>query len=149
MEVILLEKIRNLGNLGDKVAVKSGYGRNYLIPQGKAVFATAKNIEEFEKRRAELEKKAQKSLAEAEQRAAKLNDITLEISAQASDEGKLYGSIGVNEITEALKERGHDVSKREVVMPEGPIHSTGEYVVQVQLHSDVMANLKVEVVPAK
>ncbi|WP_133131393.1 50S ribosomal protein L9 [Legionella yabuuchiae] len=149
MEVILLEKIRNLGNLGDKVAVKSGYGRNYLIPQGKAVFATAKNIEAFEKRRAELEKKAQKSLAEAEQRAAKLNDITLEISAQASDEGKLYGSIGVNEITEALKERGHEVSKQEVVMPEGPIHSTGDYVVQIQLHSDVAANLKVEVVSAK
>lgn len=149
MEVILLEKVRNLGDLGDKVSVKSGYGRNFLIPQSKAVFATAKNIKEFESRRAELEKKALKEKAAAEQRAAKINDITIQITAQASDEGKLYGSISVNEITEALTQRSVEVSKREVIMIEGPIHSTGEYVVDIQLHSDVVASLKVEVIPAK
>lgn len=149
MEVILLEKVRNLGNLGDKVNVKSGYGRNYLIPQNKAVFATAKSIELFEKRRAELEKKAQQSLALAEQRAAKLNDITLVVSAMASDEGKLYGSVGVNEIKDALVEKEIEISKREIVMPEGPLHSIGNYVVEIHVHSDVIANLQLEIVPAK
>ncbi|HAU1246513.1 TPA: 50S ribosomal protein L9 [Legionella pneumophila] len=149
MEVILLEKIRNLGNLGDKVHVKSGYGRNYLIPQNKAVFATEQNIELFEKRRAELEKKAQQALANAEQRAAKLNDTTIVISAMASDEGKLYGSVGVNEIKDALIEKQIEISKREIVMPEGPLHSIGNYVVEVHVHSDVVANLQVEIIPAK
>lgn len=149
MEVILLEKVRNLGNLGDKVEVKPGYGRNFLIPQNKAVFATAQNIEMFEKRRSELEKKAQQAFASAEQRAARLNDINLVISAMASDEGKLYGSVGVNEIKEALAQKDVDVSKREIVMPEGPIHSIGNFVVEVHVHSDVIANLQVEIVPAK
>ncbi|MCP0913262.1 MULTISPECIES: 50S ribosomal protein L9 [Legionella] len=149
MEVILLEKVRSLGNLGDKVSVKPGYGRNYLIPQNKAVFATEKNIEMFKERRAELEKKAQQAFANAEQRAAKLNDITVVISAQASDEGKLYGSVGVNEIKDALTERSIEASKREIVLPEGPLHSVGEYVVEVHLHSDVIANLKIEIVAAK
>ncbi|AHE67066.1 50S ribosomal protein L9 [Legionella oakridgensis] len=149
MEVILLEKVRNLGNLGDKVSVKAGYGRNFLIPQNKAVFATAKNVELFEQRRAELEKKAQQTLATAEQRAAKLNDITVVISAQASDEGKLYGSVGVHEIKDALVKRSIDVHKREIIMPEGPLHSIGEYTVEIHLHSDVIANLKVEVTQAK
>ncbi|EHL30121.1 50S ribosomal protein L9 [Legionella drancourtii] len=149
MEVILLEKVRNLGNLGDKVEVKSGYGRNFLIPQNKAVFATPKNIELFEQRRAELEKKAQQSLATAEQRAAKLNDITLVISAMASDEGKLYGSVGVNEVKDALVAKNVDVSKREIVMPEGPLHSIGNYVIEVHVHSDVIANLQVEIVASK
>ncbi|MBL7478846.1 50S ribosomal protein L9 [Legionella bononiensis] len=149
MEVILLEKVRNLGNLGDKVNVKSGYGRNYLIPQNKAVFATAKSIELFEKRRAELEKKAQQALALAEQRAAKLNDITLVISAMASDEGKLYGSVGVNEIKDALVEKAIEISKREIVMPEGPLHSIGNYVVEIHVHSDVIANLQLEIIPSK
>ncbi|CAM2872951.1 50S ribosomal protein L9 [Legionella worsleiensis] len=149
MEVILLEKVRNLGNLGDKVNVRSGYGRNYLIPQNKAVFATSKSIELFEQRRAELEKKAQQALASAEQRAAKLNDITLVISAMASDEGKLYGSVGVNEIKDALVEKAVEISKREIVMPEGPLHSIGNYVVEVHVHSDVIANLQVEIIPAK
>ncbi|AOW51975.1 TPA: 50S ribosomal protein L9 [Legionella pneumophila subsp. pneumophila] len=149
MEVILLEKVRNLGNLGDKVHVKSGYGRNYLIPQNKAVFATEQNIELFEKRRAELEKKAQQNLANAEQRAAKLNDTTIVISAMASDEGKLYGSVGVNEIKDALIEKQIEISKREIVMPEGPLHSIGNYVVEVHVHSDVVANLQVEIIPAK
>lgn len=149
MEVILLEKVRNLGNLGDKVNVKPGYGRNYLIPENKAVFATGKNIEMFEQRRAELEKKAQQSLANAEQRAAKLNDISLVISALASDEGKLYGSVGVNEIKDALIERSVEISKREIVMPEGPFHSIGNYTVEVHVHSDVIANLQVEIIPSK
>ncbi len=149
MEVILLEKVRNLGNLGDKVNVKSGYGRNFLIPENKAVFATPKNIELFEQRRADLEKKAQQSLSVAEQRAAKLNDTTLVISAMASDEGKLYGSVGVNEIKDALTEKSIDVVKREIVMPEGPLHSIGNFVVEVHVHSDVIAKLNVEIVPSK
>lgn len=149
MEVILLEKVRNLGNLGDRVNVKSGYGRNFLIPQNKAVFATAKSIESFEKRRAELEKKAQQSLSAAEQRAAKLNDTNLVISAMASDEGKLYGSVGVNEIKDALVSKDVEISKREIVMPDGPLHSVGNYVIEIHVHSDVIAHLQVEVVASK
>ena len=149
MNVILLEKVRNLGNLGDKVSVKPGYGRNFLIPQNKAVFATAKNIESFNLRRAELEKKEKTTLAAAEQRAAKINDTSIVISAQASDEGKLYGSIGVYEIEDALVAKSIEVSKREIMMPEGPIHSVGNYVIEVHVHSDVIANLQVEVVAIK
>lgn len=149
MEVILLEKVRNLGNLGDKVKVKPGYGRNFLIPQSKAVFATEKNISVFEERRADLEKKAQQALANAEQRAAKINDTSIVVSAMASDEGKLYGSIGPNEIFDALHAKSIEIAKREIVMPEGPIHSVGEYVVEVHVHSDVIANLQVQVVSSK
>ncbi|WP_115302859.1 50S ribosomal protein L9 [Legionella beliardensis] len=149
MEVILLEKVRNLGNLGDRVEVKAGYGRNYLIPQSKAVSATEKNIEYFENRRAELEKKAQQDQARAEQRAAKLNDTSLVISALASDEGKLYGSIGANEIREALLAKDIEVSKREISLPEGPIHSAGDYVVEIQVHSDITAQVQVQIVPEK
>lgn len=149
MQVILLEKVRNLGNLGDKVNVTAGYGRNYLIPENKAVYATEKNIALFEQRRAELEKKAQQSLSVAEQRAAKLNDTTVVIAAQASDEGKLYGSVGPNEIKEALKEKSLEVSKREIVMPEGPLHSVGHYEVEIHVHSDVIAKLQVEIIPSK
>jgi large subunit ribosomal protein L9 len=149
MQVILLEKVRNLGNLGDCIHVKPGYGRNFLIPQNKAVFATAENIAAFEKRRAELEKNAEVAFAKAQERATKLNDITLEIAAQSSDEGKLYGSVSINEILESLKARGFDISKREIQMPNGPIYSIGDYVVDVILHSDVVANLKVTVVSAK
>lgn len=149
MEVILLEKVRNLGNLGDKVNVKAGYGRNFLIPQNKAVFATDKNIEQFNERRAELEKKAQATLSSAEQRAAKINDTTIVISAQASDEGKLYGSVGAHEIKEALLEKSIEVSKREIIMPDGPLHSVGQYVVEIHVHSDVIANLQIEIVAAK
>ena len=149
MDVILLEKVRNLGNLGDKVHVKPGYGRNYLIPHNKAVFATAKNTEQFEQRRAELEKKAQQALSAAEQRAAKLNDTTVVISAMASDEGKLYGSVGVNEIKDALVERSIEICKREIVMPDGAFHSIGNFEVEIQVHSDVVATLKVEIVAAK
>lgn len=149
MQVILLEKIRNLGSLGDKVTVKPGYGRNYLIPQNKAVFATEKNVLDFESRRADLEKKAQQALANAQTRAAKLNDVTLVIAAQASDEGKLYGSVGVTEIKDALTAKKHDVSKREIIMSEGAFHSVGQYAVEIMVHSDVVATVQVEVVAAK
>ncbi len=149
MQVILLEKVRNLGSLGDKVDVKSGYGRNYLIPQNKAVFATEDNIARFEQRRAELEKKEQQSLAAAEQRAAKINDTSITISAMASDEGKLYGSITANEIKDALNEKSIEVSKREIVMPEGPLHSIGDYTVEIHVHSDVIAVLQVQIISAK
>ncbi len=149
MQVILLEKVKNLGNLGDKVNVKPGYGRNFLIPQSKAVFATDKNVELFESRRADLEKKALQSFAQAEQRASKLNDITVTISAQASDEGKLYGSVGPTEIHDALSAKSIEVSKREIVMPEGPLHSIGQYVVDIHVHSDVIAKLQVEIVAGK
>lgn len=149
MQVILLEKIRNLGALGETVNVKPGYGRNYLIPQGKAVFATEENTKMFEKRRAELEKKAADNLAKAEQRAAKLNGITVTIAAQASDEGKLYGSVGVSEIQDALEAMSFDVCKREINMPDGAFHSIGLYDVDVQVHSDVVAVIKIDVVAAK
>lgn len=149
MQVILLEKVRNLGNLGDLVDVKPGYGRNFLIPQNKAVFATADNLAMFEQRRAELEKNAEVNFAKAQERASKLNDITVEIAAQASDEGKLYGSVGIIDICEALQAKGFDISKREIQMPNGPIYSIGDYEIDVNLHSDVIANLKLSVVAAK
>lgn len=149
MEIILLEKIKRLGNLGDKVNVKAGYGRNFLIPQKKAVFATADNLKHFEQRRAELEKKANQELAKAEQRASKLSDTNLVINAIASDEGKLYGSVGANEIKEALKAKSIEVSKREILLPEGPFHSIGDYLVEVMVHADVIAKLQVQIVPAK
>lgn len=149
MQVILLEKVRNLGSLGDKVDVKAGYGRNYLIPQNKAVFATNENIKRFEASRNELEKKEKQSLATAQQRAANLNDTTVTISAMASDEGKLYGSITANEIKEALSAKSIEVSKREIVMPEGPLHSIGDFTVEIHVHSDVIANLQVQIVSSK
>lgn len=149
MQVILLEKIRNLGELGEEVHVKAGYGRNFLIPQNKAVFATEQNREVFEQRRSELVKKAEQAFAKAEQRAAKINDITLNIEAQATEEGKLYGSIGVAEIANALGERSVEVDKKEVVLSEGPLHEIGEYVVDIQLHSEVIAKLQVVVAAAK
>lgn len=149
MEVILLEKVRNLGNLGDKVNVKAGFGRNFLIPQGKGVFANKKNIELFEQRRAELEEKAQQQLAQAQQRAAAMNELVIVIESLASEEGKLYGSVGILEVLNAIKEKGIEVHKREINMTTGPIHSVGEYEVEILLHSDVTANLRVEVAAAK
>lgn len=149
MQVILLEKIRNLGNLGDKVSVKPGYGRNYLIPYNKAVFATAANLERFEQRRAELEKKAKEVLKVAEERATLINNTKISIAAQASDEGKLYGSVGINEIKDALEAKKIEVGKREISLPEGSFYSLGEYNVEIQLHSDVVANLQVEIVASK
>lgn len=142
MQVILLDKIRNLGTLGDTVKVKSGYARNFLIPHGKAVFATKENIVEFEARKAELEKAAAEVLAAAEARAAKINALdTFAMAVQASEEGKLFGSIGLKDIADAVTAKGVEISKNEVSMPEGPIHSVGEYQVDVLLHSDVVAKV--------
>ena len=147
MEVILLSKVENLGALGDKVTVKSGYARNYLIPQGKAKFATAENIAEFEARRAELEAQAASVLGEAEERKAKLDGVTITISAKESSEGKLFGSIGNIDILEALGSHGHEVEKREIRMPDGAFRNIGEYQVEVHLHTDVNAMINVHIVP--
>jgi len=149
MELILLEKVRNLGNLGDKVSVKPGYGRNYLLPQGKAVPVTAANLEAFEKRRAEYEAKAAAQLSGAEGRKARLEGVEVTIEANASPEGKLYGSVGPREIAEALQAAGHDVHKNEVIQGEGPIRNTGEYEVVVSLHADIQTTVKVIVVGEK
>lgn len=146
MEVILLEKTRNLGNLGDKVQVKAGYGRNYLIPHGKAVPATKLNIEEFEKRRAELEKKALGELGVAQGRADKLSELQVVIAAKAGDEGKLFGSIGTRDIALAVTEAGVEVAKKEVRLPEGALRHTGEYEIELQLHPEVVMAVKVSVV---
>ena len=148
MQLILLQKVVNLGNLGDKVSVKPGYGRNFLVPQGKAVPATAANLAEFEAKRADYEAKAQANLDGATARQAKLAEASVTISANASTEGKLYGSVGPLEIAEAAtKQLGVTVGKSEVVMGEGPIRHTGEFEVMVHLHADVESSLKVIVVP--
>ena len=148
MEVILLEKIANLGNLGDKVNVKAGYGRNYLLPQGKATAATAENVAAFEVRRAELEKAAAEKTASAESRAAQLAELEVTITATAGDEGKLFGSIGTHDIADALTAAGVEVAKAEVRLPNGTIRQVGEFDVAVHLHTDVEATVKVVVVAA-
>ena len=145
MQVILLEKIRNLGTLGQTVNVKSGFARNFLVPHGKAVFASKENEVVFEGKRAELEKKEQAKLDVAQTRANQLTALNLSIEALASEEGKLYGSVGINEITKLIVDLGVEVSRKEVVMPLGPIHNLGAYTVDVQLHSDVMVTLDVVV----
>ena len=147
MELILLEKVLKLGDLGDKVNVKPGYGRNYLVPLGKAVRATAENIAEFEARRAELEVTAQEKLGSAQSRGASLADVEVTLTANASEEGKLYGSIGPREIAEAVTSMGHKVSKSEVIMGEGLIRYTGEHEVVLHLHADVETSIKVIVSP--
>ncbi len=143
MEVILLEKIANLGSLGDKVTVKAGYGRNFLVPFGKAVPANKGNLEAFEARRAELEKAAAEKLSSATKRAAEMAEIELTLTAKAGDEGKLFGSIGPRDLAEAITSAGVEVAKSEIRLPEGPIRAIGEYDVAVQLHTDVAANIKV------
>ncbi len=144
MEVILLEKIGKLGGIGDKANVKAGFGRNYLIPQGKTVFATEANSIAFELRRAELEANAAAKLAEAQTRADALAAIgSVTISAIASDEGKLFGSVGLREIEDAIAAAGGDIAKSEINMPEGPIRFVGEFSVECQLHSDVLQNITV------
>jgi large subunit ribosomal protein L9 len=147
MDLILLQKVVNLGNLGDKVTVKPGYGRNFLIPQGKAKRATPANIAEFEQRRAEYEAKARDQLQGAEGRRARFEDATVTIAANASTEGKLYGSVGPRDIAEAFTAQGLELEKSEVVMGEGPIRRTGEFDVLVHLHADVEITVKVVVVP--
>ncbi|PIV32345.1 MAG: 50S ribosomal protein L9 [Lysobacterales bacterium CG02_land_8_20_14_3_00_62_12] len=147
MELILVQKVTNLGALGDKVNVKPGYGRNYLVPQGKAVFATAANIADFEKRRAEFEAKADSQLSSASARKEKLESAVVTIRANASTEGKLYGSVGPRDIAEAFSAAGFPLVKAEVILPEGPIRRTGENEVQITLHADVHCSVKVNVLP--
>jgi large subunit ribosomal protein L9 len=145
MELILLQKVKNLGNLGDKVNVKPGYGRNFLVPQGKATAATPANIAEFEQRRAEYEAKANQQLAGAEARRAQLADASITVKANASPEGKLFGSVGPRDIAEAFTAAGIALDKSEVVMGEGPLRHVGEFEVQVHLHADVHTTVKVHV----
>ena len=147
MEVILLEKVRNLGSLGDQVKVKSGYGRNFLLPKGKAVIASKENVAKFEERRAELEAKAAEQLAAAKARAEKLAALgSITIAARSGDEGKLFGSVAAGDIADALTAAGVEVAKLEVQMPEGAIRHTGEFVLTVQLHSDLGQEVTVQVV---
>ena len=147
MQVILMEKVVNLGGLGDVVKVKDGFARNYLIPQGKAKRATEANLKEFEGRRAELEKKANEQLKGAQERAEKLDGQKLDIPAKAGVDGRLFGSVTNADIAEALgKTTGVQVKKAEIRMPQGPLKHTGEFPITVQLHSDVLANITVHVV---
>ncbi|MFV8783374.1 50S ribosomal protein L9 [Microbulbifer sp. SA54] len=143
MEVILLDKVGKLGNVGDRVDVKAGFGRNYLLPTGKAILANAANIAEFEAKRAELEAAAAAKLSEATARAEKLAEVVVTITANAGDEGKLFGSIGTRDIAEAITAAGVEVAKAEVKLPEGALREVGEFDVDVQLHSDVIAAVKV------
>ncbi len=147
MEIILLEKVHKLGALGDRVNVKPGFGRNYLIPSGKAVSATADNIAKFDARRAELEKQQQEASAAASVRAEKLNEVNVSIARKAGEEGKLFGSVGTADIAEAVKATGVELAKHEIRLPEGPIRSVGEFELDVQLHADVTVTIKVNVVP--
>lgn len=147
MQVILLDKIANLGGLGDQVTVKSGYARNFLIPQGKAVMATKANIEHFEARRADLEAKVAEALAAAQARAEKVAALeVVEIISKAGDEGKLFGSIGTRDIADAVTAAGVEVAKSEVRLPAGALRNTGEYEISLQLHSEVFATVKLNVV---
>lgn len=143
MQLILLQNVQNLGKLGDKVDVRPGYGRNFLVPQGKAAPATEANLAEFEQRRAEYEARAKEQLSGAQARLAKLQDASVTIRANASAEGKLFGSIGPRDIAEAFSANGIELEKSEVVMGEGPIRRTGEYDVQIYLHADVETTAKV------
>jgi large subunit ribosomal protein L9 len=141
MDVILLTKVANLGNIGDRVEVKSGYGRNYLLPSGKATLATPANVAKFEARRAELEKVARDELSDAESRAAAMKEFKLQISARAGNEGKLFGSIGTSDIADACTAQGHKVARAEVRMPNGPIRMVGEHQISLHLHTDVDVQL--------
>ena len=145
MEIILLEKIENLGALGDKVNVKPGYGRNYLVPQGKAAPATAENIAEFETRRAELEKISATALQAAETRRSALEGMQLTILAKAGEEGKLFGSIGTAEIASSISEKNVTVERNEVRLPEGAFRMLGEYEVELHLHTDVNVTVKLTI----
>ena len=146
MQVILLERIANLGNLGDVVKVKSGFGRNFLIPQGKAKPATKDNIAEVEQRRAELEAVFAAQFAAAQQRAEKLNGFVVTLAAKAGEGGKLFGSIGTRDIAEAATAAGIELTKSEVLLPNGALRNTGEYDIAVRVHADVEATIKLAVV---
>lgn len=147
MQIILLEKVHNLGNLGDKIKVKPGYGRNYLIPYGKGIPATATNMLKFEARRAELEAAEKALLATAQARADKLKDAVVQIMAKAGDEGKLFGSIGSKDIADALAAaHGVELTKSEILLPNGVIRHVGEHEIGLLLHSDIRVNVKINVV---
>ena len=146
MDVILLTKVANLGTIGDRVKVKSGYGRNFLLPKGKATLATPDNVKKFEARRAELEKVARDQFQDAESRAAAFKEFKLQITAKAGTEGKLFGSIGNTDIVEGLRKAGHTVERSEVRLPHGPIRQAGEHTVQLHLHTDVNVDLPVVIV---
>ena len=145
MDVILMEKVENLGDLGEKVSVKPGFARNYLVPSGKAKFATAANLEEFEARRAELEKVAAEALAEANERKSKAEGLKVTIMGKAGNEGKLFGSIGPREVAEAITAAGLEVEKKEIRMPEGPIRAIGIYDIELHLHTDVDVSVSITV----
>ena len=145
MQVILMEKVGNLGNLGDVVKVKDGYARNFLIPQGKAKRATEQNLKAFESRRAELEKAQNEQLAQAAERGNKLNGLTIQVAQKAGPDGRLFGSVTNYDIVEALKKHGHEVERAQVRMPQGPLKQVGDYPIQVALHTDVAVTITVSV----
>jgi len=145
MQVILLEKVTNLGDLGDVVKVKDGFARNFLLPQGKAKRATEANLKAFEARRAELEKAQTELLTKAQERGAKLDGLTLQIVQKAGVDGRLFGSVTNYDIVEALEKQGHEVERSQVRLPEGPLKQVGEFPVQVQLHTDVVVTVNVAV----
>jgi large subunit ribosomal protein L9 len=146
MEIILLQKVANLGNIGDRVKVKSGYGRNFLLPKGKATLATPENVAKFEARRAEFEKTARAELEAAQSRAKKLEGFKLTLTAKAGGEGKLFGSIGTSDVAEGVKKAGHQIERSEVRLPHGPIRVAGEHTVQLHLHTDVTVDVPVVIV---
>ena len=146
MDVILLQKVANLGNIGDRVKVRSGYGRNYLLPSGKATLATASNIERFEAQRAEFERSARDGLTRATRRAEDLKEFKLSITSRAGSEGKLFGSIGTADIAEAATAAGHALTRSEVRLPNGPLRVVGEHMVSLHLHTDVNVDLPVVIV---
>jgi large subunit ribosomal protein L9 len=145
MEVILLQKVANLGSIGDRVKVRSGFARNFLLPQGKATLATPANVAKFEARRTEFERKAQEDLHGAQERAEKLKDFKLSMTAKAGTEGKLFGSIGTADIAEAVTAAGHEVERSEVRLPNGPIRLVGDHVVTLHLHTDIDVQVPVHI----
>jgi large subunit ribosomal protein L9 len=149
MEIILLQKVDNVGGIGDLVRVKSGFARNYLIPQGKATLATAENKAKFESRRAELEAKAAAELAAAQARAKKLEGLVLKMEMQAGAEGKLFGSVGTVDIAEEIGKRGIEIERSEIRLPDGPLRSVGEHEVDLHLHADVNVGIKVVIEAAE
>ena len=146
MEIILLQKVANLGNIGDRVKVRSGFGRNFLLPQGKATLATPEHIAKFEARRAELEKVAREQLGSAEERAVAMKDFRLTITAKAGTEGKLFGSVGTSDIADACSREGFKVARSEVRLPNGPLRMVGEHQVTLHLHADIDVPLPVTIV---
>jgi len=145
MQVILMEKVANLGNLGDVVKVKDGFARNFLIPQGKAKRATEANLKAFESRRAELEKAQNEQLAQATERGNKLNGLTVQVAQKAGPDGRLFGSVTNYDVVEALKKHGHEVERSQIRMPQGPLKQIGDYPIQVALHTDVAVTITVSV----